>query len=65
MIRLADPPPHPDEGLASLLEHLPPDIADDVLRLIDRIDRLERRLIRLREREDRIFATFRRYCGPA
>jgi hypothetical protein len=65
MIRLADPPPHPGGDLASLLEHLPLEIAHDVLQLIDRIDRIERLLIRLREWEDRIFAAFRRYCGPA
>ncbi len=62
MIRLAEPPPHPEDDLAELLEHLPPDVALDILRLIDRIYRLEMLLLRLREREDRISAAFRRYC---
>jgi hypothetical protein len=64
MIRLADPPPHPEEDPASFLDHLPRHVALDILRLIDRINRLERRLLRLREREDRVFAAFRRYRGP-
>ena len=61
MIRLAGPPRHPEDDLALLLEHLSPDVALDILRLIDRVCRLEMRLLRLRERDASISDAFRRY----